>query len=229
MFTISLVNQKGGSGKSTLAECLAVAAFLDDKASVILDIDPQGSAYKWSKRREVENPPVLSVTPASYEDEWSRVKNAGADFVIFDTPARLDESTARAIELSDLIIIPSKATVKDIERVGASGDLIAKTAETPSFVVLNQIRAQGDRADQARAFLEAKDLFICPFVFGQRVAFEDADTMGLTPQEYEPSGKAAQEIKDVYQFTIKTLTELTSKGQNHEQESGSSKRVANAG
>jgi len=94
MFTISLVNQKGGSGKSTLAECLAVAAYLDGKASAILDMDPQGTAYKWAKRREVENPPVLSVTPASYEDEWNRLNDAGADMVIFDTPARLDEATS---------------------------------------------------------------------------------------------------------------------------------------
>lgn len=222
MLTISLVNQKGGSGKSTLAECLAVAALLDGKASVILDIDPQGSAYKWSKRREAEDPPVLSVTPANYEDEWNRVRKAGADFVIFDTPARLDESTARAIELSDLIIIPSKATVKDIERVGASGDLIAKTSDTRSFVVLNQVRAQGDRTEQARAFLEAKKLFICPFVFGQRVAFEDADTLGLSPQEYEPSGKAAQEIKDVYQFTIDLLTNSKNERKNHDKETKSS-------
>ena len=65
MFTIALVNQKGGSGKSTLAECLAVAAWLDDKAVAILDMDPQGSAYKWARRRENPNPVVESVTPAN--------------------------------------------------------------------------------------------------------------------------------------------------------------------
>jgi len=74
MFTIALVNQKGGSGKSTLAECLCVAAYIDGKAAAILDIDPQGSAYKWSKRRTDKNPPVLSVTPANHEDEWNRLK-----------------------------------------------------------------------------------------------------------------------------------------------------------
>ena len=63
MFTIAMVNQKGGSGKSTLAECLAVAAYLDEKASAILDMDPQGSAYKWSRRRQEPNPPVESVLP----------------------------------------------------------------------------------------------------------------------------------------------------------------------
>jgi chromosome partitioning protein len=67
MFTIAVVNQKGGSGKSTLAQCLAVAAYLDDKGVAILDMDPQGSAYKWAQRRKEKdpNPVVKSVTPAS--------------------------------------------------------------------------------------------------------------------------------------------------------------------
>ena len=40
MFTIAVVNRK--AGKSTLAQCLAVAAYLDDKGVAILDMDPQG-------------------------------------------------------------------------------------------------------------------------------------------------------------------------------------------
>ena len=93
MFTIAVVNQKGGSGKSTLAQCLAVAAYLDDKGVAILDIDPQGSAYKWAQRRKEKdpNPVVKSVTPANHEDEWQSMKNAEADLVIFDTPARLSD------------------------------------------------------------------------------------------------------------------------------------------
>lgn len=211
MFTIALVNQKGGSGKSTLAECLAIAAWLDGKASAVLDIDPQGSAYKWSKRRAEANPPVLSVTPASCEDEWNRLKKGGADIVFFDTPARLDESTSRAIEISDLVIIPAKATVKDIERVAASFDLIGKTTTAKTFVMLNQVRSQGDRADQSREFLAAKGFLLCPFSFGYRVAFEDADTTGQTPQETDPRGQAAKEIEQVYKFTLEQLHASTIK------------------
>ena len=158
MYTIALVNQKGGSGKSTFIECLAVAAHLDKKSVAILDLDPQGSAYKWSKRREDCDPVVLSVTPANCLDELERMKNAGADFVFLDTPARLEENTSEAIKHADLVIIPAKATMKDLERVGASYDLVTKISETKSFVVFNQVRAQGDRAEQSRAFLEEKGI-----------------------------------------------------------------------
>ena len=45
---------------------------------------------------------------------------------------------------------------------------------------------------------------------GYRVAFEDADTSGQTPQEIEPRGKAASEIKEVYQYTIEVIHHITS-------------------
>jgi chromosome partitioning protein len=215
MFTVAMVNQKGGSGKSTLAECLAVAAYLDDKAVAILDIDPQGTVYKWARRRENPNPVVESVTPASYGDQWQRLKEAGADLVIFDTPARLSDHTTGPIELADIVIIPAKATMKDLERVGASYDLIQKTSDTRTFVMINQARPQGDRADQSIEFLTSKGLTVCPYSFGYRVAFEDAGTTGQTPQETEPRGKAAAEISAVYRYTIETLNHLTIEGTNH--------------
>jgi chromosome partitioning protein len=218
MFTIAVVNQKGGSGKSTLAECLAVAAYLDDKGVGVLDIDPQGTAYKWARRRKDPNPVVKSVTPANYADEWQRLKDAGADLVIFDTPARLSDHTSAAIELADLIIIPTKTTMKDLERVGATYDLIQKSETRPdarTFVVINQTRPQGERSDQSVQYLTDRGFAVCPYSLGYRVAFEDADEDGQTPQETELRGKAAAEIQEVYQYTIKLLHHITSERVNH--------------
>jgi chromosome partitioning protein len=215
MFTIAVVNQKGGSGKSTLSQCLAVAAYLDDKGVAILDMDPQGSAYKWAKRREDPNPVVMSVTPANHGDEWQRLKDAGANLVIFDTPARLSDHTSGPIQLADLVIIPTKATMKDLERVGATYDLIQKVDDTRTFVVINQTRPQGDSSDQAMQYLTSRGFMVCPYSLGYRVAFEDADNNGQTPQEIKPRGKAVAEIQAVYQYTIEVLHHITSERVSH--------------
>lgn len=204
MFTIAVVNQKGGSGKSTVAECLAVAATLDGVPSAILDLDPQGTAYAWSKRREAENPPVLSVTAANYRDQWAALREAGAEFVVLDTPARLQDTVLNAAAIADLVIVPAKTTVKDLERIESSIDLATTLQRKPVLVVFNQVRPGASRPLAASRALRGMDLTVCPVRLGHRVAFEDADLTGETPLETEPEGKAALEIKHLYRF-VKTM------------------------
>lgn len=210
MFTIAVVNQKGGSGKSTLAECLAVAAHQAGRPSAILDLDPQGTAYAWSKRREADNPPVLSVTAASYRDQWEALREAGADLVILDTPARLQDTVLGAAAIADLIIVPAKTTMKDLERIESSVDLATTTSRKPVVVVFNQVRPQATRTIAATKALRGMDVTICPVRLGFRVAFEDADLTGETPLEIEPEGKAAAEIRKLYRFIEKTRAQIES-------------------
>lgn len=209
MFTIAIVNQKGGSGKSTLAECLAVAADLDGVAAAILDLDPQGTVYAWSKRREEANPPVLSVTAANYRDEWQRLKDAGAGLVVIDTPARLQDTVLNAADLADLVIVPAKATIKDLERVEDSIKLACMNSAKPVFVVFNQVRPQKGRSEEAEKAIKAQRYPVCPVRIGLRVAFEDSDMTGQTPLETEPDGKAAQEIRQLYRYVSSLLDQLT--------------------
>lgn len=208
MFTIAIVNQKGGSGKSTLAECLAVAATLNGQASAILDLDPQGTVYAWSKRREDENPPVLSVTAANYRDEWNALKQAGADIVIIDTPARLQDTVLNAADIADLVIVPAKATIKDIERVEDSIKLACMNAAKPAFVVFNQVRPQKSRSEEAEKAIQAQRYPVCPVRLGFRVAFEDSDMTGQTPLETEPNGKAAREIQQLWKYVSKLIDQI---------------------
>ena len=212
MFTIAVVNQKGGSGKSTIAECLAVASHEAGRASAILDLDPQGTAYAWSKRREAANPPVLSVTAANYRDQWEALREAGAELVILDTPARLQDTVLNAAAIADLVIVPAKTTVKDLERIESSVDLATTRGRKPVVVVFNQVRPQAARSTAATKALRGMDLTICPVRLGFRVAFEDADLSGETPLETEPDGKAAREIRALHRFVEKTRKRIEAGG-----------------
>ena len=214
MKTISLITQKGGSGKSTLTECLAVAATLDNKAVAILDMDPQGSAISWKQRRGSSDPAVLPATVSNLSEELERIKNNGADYVFIDTPARLSDWAMAAAKVSDLVIIPSRPTIKDLERVEASIKLSTLDQIRPVFVVLNQVRARGNRDEQAESYIKSKHFPVCPGRIGNRVVFEDADTFGLTPQDVDNNCKAALEIQDVYKYTCKVLNQLTVKPVN---------------
>jgi chromosome partitioning protein len=225
MQTISLLTQKGGSGKTTLAECLAVASVLDGRPSVILDMDPQGTAKSWKARRGADDPAVIPVTMANLADEMERAEQAGAELLFIDTPARLSDWAMEAAKVSDLVIVPSRPTVKDLERVEASIKLATVYAVRPVFVVLTQVRPRGDRDVQAEEYIRARKFPVCPARIGDRVVYQDSDTTGLTPLETEPGGKAAREIEQVYQFTVKLLNQLTSKPSSHDQENEPHRRA----
>ncbi|MCJ1901238.1 MULTISPECIES: ParA family protein [Paracoccus] len=226
MYVISLLAQKGGSGKTTLAECLAVAATQDGKLAAILDMDPQGTARSWKQRRGTDDPAVISVTMANLDEELARARDAGADMVFIDTPARLSDWAMEAARVSDLVIVPSRATVKDLERVEASIKLATVYAIRPVFVVLTQVRPRGDRHVQAEQFITAKRFPVCPAQIGDRVSYQDSDVAGLTPLETEPAGKGADEIRRVYRFTRELLNQLQTKKANHEQTEEKSDRRA---
>ena len=72
--------------------------------------------------------------------------------------------------------------------------------------------------DEPVKYLTTRGFAVCPYSLGYRVAFEDADEDGQTPQEIEPQGKAAAEIQSVYRYTIEALHHLTSEGVNHGKE-----------
>jgi chromosome partitioning protein len=210
MHTIAVLNQKGGSGKSTVTECLAVAAVQDGRATGVLDMDPQGSVAAWKARRGDDDPAVMAVSQAELDDALVHLDAAGADLVLIDTPARLSDAAMHASRRADLVIVPSKPTVKDLERVEASIKLASSYGVKPTFVVLTQVRPSGPRNEQAEAFVREKDYPVCSARLGFRVAYEDADTLGRTPGETEPGGKAAAEITQLYGYTSALLQQIRS-------------------
>jgi hypothetical protein len=52
MRTVAVISQKGGAGKTTLALHIAVAAELAGYSTVLIDMDPQGTAEAWSEWRK---------------------------------------------------------------------------------------------------------------------------------------------------------------------------------
>ena len=97
--TLALVAQKGGTGKTTLALTLAVAAEQAGRRAVVLDIDPQATACKWSDRREASTPVVLDAQPARLGRALETAAAEDVDLVVIDTPARLESAALEAARL----------------------------------------------------------------------------------------------------------------------------------
>lgn len=198
MQTIALVAQKGGTGKTTLALSLAVEAEARGRPTLIVDLDPQASACRWGDRRNNDAPSIIDAQPARLANALSKAREAGVELAIIDTPARIEQAAAEAARLADLVVIPSKPSIYDLETLQTSLELITGRAKLPPIVVLNAVPPQGSRTAQARDAIRAMGLAVSLASLGNRVAFEYAAQLGLSAAEYEPEGRAAEEIRHVY-------------------------------
>ncbi len=200
MQTLAMIAQKGGTGKTTLALSLAVAAEAAGRSVLVVDLDPQASACKWSDRRSGETPSVIDAQPARLAAALAKANQAGIDLVIVDTPARVEQAAAEAAKVADLVLIPCKPSILDLETLRATVELVQGRSRRAPLVVLNAVPAQGTRHEQAVEAITGMGLEVCPAHIGQRVAFEYAAQAGLTVTEYEPEGRAASEIRQLYEL-----------------------------
>ncbi len=218
MHTIALLAQKGGPGKSTMSLCLAVAAAQEGRTALVIDIDPQATACNWKDRRKTDNPLVIDAQPARLRNALDRAREGGVDLVLIDTPARSEQSALAAAKAADLVLIPCRPQAFDLETIPNTQEII-KLAGTPRHMaLLNAVPAQGQRNDQARKYLDSLLIPHCPHTIGHRADFGDAALMGLTPLEYNPKGKAAQEILEVYKYLCLLLSnQLEQEAHDHDQ------------
>ena len=221
MKTLALVCQKGGTGKTTLALSLAVEAVRSGLSVVVVDLDPQVSACEWGDvRHEREAPPdapvVVDAQPARLGGVAAKAREAGVDLLVIDTAGRPEQAAMAAARIADLVVVPLQPSVIDLKTVKATSDLIALAGAPERLAVLMRVKASaGARQDETRAWLEQQGMPVCPAAIGDRVTFQDAYAQGLGVTEFEPGGKAAAEVRQVYLHIKRILGLQESKEGDH--------------
>ena len=205
MKTIAILSQKGGSGKTTLALHLAVAAEEAGQLAAVIDLDPQASAAGWKDSRKHETPVVVPMPASRLPQALEAARNGGADLALIDSAPHAGDVALAAAEVADLILIPCRPGILELRAIGPTAR-IAKLAGKPTFVVLNAMpnRAPNVLAD-ATAAVAIHGLEVAPVSLQQRAAYAHALTSGQTAQEYEPKGKAGQDVADLYAWLRKIL------------------------
>lgn len=215
MKTISFISQKGGTGKTTLALNVATEAMRHGLMVAIIDLDPQPSATAWSELRAKRNdPPVLDAKASRLAAAVAAAAKEGLDLLIVDTGGRTDEGAFAAAKASDLVIVPIQPSVIDVNSMDATRDLIIRAGEPASIVVLTRVKPFGTRHEEIAKGL-ANGFTVCPITIGDRVSFQDAYAAGQTVAEYEPAGKAVQEIQQLYMYICQHVDMTSGRGVKH--------------
>jgi chromosome partitioning protein len=219
MKTVSFVCQKGGTGKTTLALNIAVEALQGGLAVALADLDPQTSACAWGDlRKNKDDPAIVDVQPGRLAAVVEKARETGLDLLLVDTAGRTEQAALAAARTADLVVIPLQPSVIDLKTVKATTELIRLAGDRATLAVLVRVKPFGSRHDETRAWLEGEGLSVCPFTIGDRVTFQDAYAAGLGVAEFEPFGKAGQEIRDVYMYISQLVGLPNIRSVNNDQE-----------
>ena len=197
MKTLAVIAQKGGVGKTTLAVHLAFLAATKGKAVVFLDIDPQSTGVDWIQEREKEQELVaVSVNADQLHDFLKKAKEGGADLAIIDTPPKSARAAATAAALADFVLVPCTPSKGAMKTLPATVGMINRAGK-PYSIALNAT-PQGGRADHVADLMRQQGFNVLNSTITRRVALDYCSDDGQTAFEFDPKGKAAQEIEGLY-------------------------------
>lgn len=200
MKVLSLVSQKGGSSKSTLVRNCAVSAMREHQRTLIVDLDPQKTSEQWYQQREAEEPLLVCVQASELTEALQRAEQGNFDWVIIDTAGRDTPAENAAIRVSDFCLIPCRPTADDLRAIPPTVRAVKRLQKNAGFVLTQSPPVRSTRAMEAMGALDLLGFSFAPVMVGYRMVYQDSNAAGLGVAEFEPRGKAAGEIRRLWQW-----------------------------
>lgn len=196
---ITVAQQKGGSGKTTLAANMAVELLARGHSVALLDTDPQGSLGRWFLERRDRSDPeaeealefsTSSAWGASYESEKLKRHH---DFVLIDTPPKIDSDLRPALRVADLVLVPVATSHVDLWATEGVLDL-ARREKRAALIVMNRTRPNTRLSLEVAEAAAQLDAGVADAQLANRVAYAETLGQGLGVSEHSRSAPARVEI-----------------------------------
>ena len=178
MKKVLVCNQKGGTGKSFISDEIAFSLERTGVPIAFIDLDVQGGVIHQTSLRD------------------------DAVVTVIDTPGALQKDLGDWMEESDLIIIPTRTTSRDIAPLLRMIEIVKARAKLkPILVVLNgwnRWRAASDFRDWLEEQGQTDDFTVMTLVQSEVVVQSSA--AGQSVVTYAPKSQAAADIEAITEY-----------------------------
>jgi chromosome partitioning protein len=206
---ITVGNTKGGVGKTTIAVNLAVEAAREGKKVLLVDTDPQGSSISFRAEREKDDIRAIALVSDKLHKDIIDL-SAAFDWIVIDAGGRDNAVFRSAVAACDFFLLPVLPSQFD---VWAAEDAVTVFNELKPFnnmlgrMVLNMVRPNTIVSNEAKNALAAyeNEIPLMSKRLHNRVAYKASISNGQGVAEYEPSGKAAEDIKCLYDEIVSSI------------------------
>lgn len=204
MKVLGFMTQKGGTGKTTLAASIGVVAQEMGERVFLIDMDPQGSLTSWSARRQADEPQVDKVSPDKLAGAISALAKQNYSLVVIDTAGIDSTATAAAMQVASLCLVPARPSALDIEASRPTIGALSRLQKPFAFVLNQCPTGRTSRPVDASKALGLLGV-LAPTMIAQRSDHLDAVALGQGVTEYNPVGKAAEEIRLLWIWANKKM------------------------
>jgi chromosome partitioning protein len=199
---MALVSQKGGVGKTSLAIHTALAAEERGERVVLIDCDPQQSLLAWAKQRERKTPVVIAASGYELDKALAAAKHDRMTLAIIDTAPHSAPDAAKAVGFAGLVVVPIRPSCLDLAAVGVTTAMVQALGSKAVFV-LSACPVRALEVEETREALKGYSLPVFTGQITDRRAFARALVDGRGVTEFEPNGKAAEEIRALWRWLDK--------------------------
>jgi len=223
MKVIAVISQKGGTGKTTLSGHFAVQAERVGMGPVALvDADPQGSLSQWWNARAADTPALVQTNIGNLSDDLDRLREAGFELVIIDTPPAITWTIIEVIKVADMVVIPVRPSPHDLGAAGATIDLVEDQGK-PMVFVINSASQRAKITGEAAIALSQHGT-VASSIIHHRGDFAASMIDGRTVMEITRAKRSAAEIENLWTYIVDRLDRLSIGAESHEQAIGAARQ-----
>lgn len=207
MKIITIATQKGGAGKTTIATNLSVASAMCNKITLLIDADSrQQTSLEWfAKRENKENPIVIEVeNQKALFKILDLARSKKIDRVFIDTQGADAPLVNDAISRADYCLMPCGSGGFDISAQRITAEVVKRLKKNASFVITKS-PPRGKETQETKSILTGLGFGSANQKISNLKAYKDAAICSLSVLEYEPLGKAAHEIKELFKWVEKQM------------------------